>query len=257
MLSFLSLFIVPAVLGHKLSLERHKVSLASPHHNVSLSARGGNRFSNYDVEESEGACGTWNKNSEYVVALTQTMWNGGANCFKEVHITVDGKSATAKIVDECMECPYGALDFSQSLFGHFVGGEQNNEEVGYIYGDWSYGGGGGGGSDDDDDDKETTTKKTTTKHTTSTKTTSTSTSTKTPTSTKSEIKTTSTSSASKSSASASASAVALAPSSSPSPSAAVPSASPTASPAAAQNMQDFTQALLNLSGLIMRAPQAA
>ncbi|KAJ7145582.1 hypothetical protein C8R44DRAFT_600569, partial [Mycena epipterygia] len=81
-----------------------------------------------------GACGEWHQDSEYVVALTQLEWNNGANCGKEVYITYNGMSAVAKIVDECEECPFGALDFSQALFGHFVGGEQNNLEVGYIYG---------------------------------------------------------------------------------------------------------------------------
>jgi hypothetical protein len=33
-----------------------------------------------------------------------------------------------------MGCPWDGLDFSQSLFGHFVGGEQNNNNVGIIYG---------------------------------------------------------------------------------------------------------------------------
>lgn len=35
---------------------------------------------------------------------------------------------------QCMGCPWDGLDFSQSLFGHFVGGEQNNNNVGIIYG---------------------------------------------------------------------------------------------------------------------------
>jgi hypothetical protein len=88
-----------------------------------------------------------------VVALPKVQWDGGSHCNQEVYITYSGMSATAKIVDEvgpiilfpgspltgrdlcqCEECPYGALDFSQSLFGHFVGGEQNNLNVGELYG---------------------------------------------------------------------------------------------------------------------------
>ncbi|KAJ6566952.1 hypothetical protein B0H19DRAFT_939657, partial [Mycena capillaripes] len=81
-----------------------------------------------------GACGAFHSDSEFVVALTTQEWDGGANCNKDVYITYNGMSAVAKIVDECMGCPWGGLDFSQSLFGHFVGGEQNNGNVGIIYG---------------------------------------------------------------------------------------------------------------------------
>ncbi|KAJ7334869.1 RlpA-like double-psi beta-barrel-protein domain-containing protein-containing protein, partial [Mycena albidolilacea] len=83
---------------------------------------------------SRGACGAWHQDSEYVVALPKVQWDSGSHCNQEVYITYSGMSATAKIVDECEECPYGALDFSQSLFGHFVGGEQNNLNVGEFYG---------------------------------------------------------------------------------------------------------------------------
>ncbi|KAJ7052135.1 hypothetical protein C8F01DRAFT_1337948 [Mycena amicta] len=117
-----------------------------------------------------------------VVALSHLNWDGSSHCDKKLSISYNGKSADAIIVDECMGCPPWGLDFSQSLFGHFVGGEQNNEEVGIIYGDWSFGGGSGNsGNDDDDDDnnkKITTTTKakpkttTTTTHTTTSTTTS-------------------------------------------------------------------------------------
>ncbi|KAJ7053681.1 hypothetical protein C8F01DRAFT_1329362 [Mycena amicta] len=117
-----------------------------------------------------------------VVALSHLNWDGSSNCGKKLSISYNGKSADAIIVDECMGCPPWGLDFSQSLFGHFVGGEQNNEEVGIIYGDWSFGGGSGnsGNNDDDDDNNKkitTTTKakpktRTMTTHTTTSTTTS-------------------------------------------------------------------------------------
>ncbi|KAJ6570510.1 RlpA-like double-psi beta-barrel-protein domain-containing protein-containing protein, partial [Mycena vulgaris] len=79
-----------------------------------------------------GACGWWNTDAEFVVALTHLQWENGAHCGKEVNINWQGKSATAKIVDECMGCPYLGLDFSQSLFSFFVGAG-NNEAVGWIW----------------------------------------------------------------------------------------------------------------------------
>ncbi|KAJ7896748.1 hypothetical protein B0H14DRAFT_2558115 [Mycena olivaceomarginata] len=81
-------------------------------------------------------------------------------------------SATAKIVDEvgwpCENVLMGGLDFSQSLFGHFVGGEQNNLDVGEIYGTYVFGSGSGGGGDSGDDNDDTTTKKPTPPTTTTT-----------------------------------------------------------------------------------------
>ncbi|KAJ7445870.1 RlpA-like double-psi beta-barrel-protein domain-containing protein-containing protein [Mycena latifolia] len=204
----------------------------------------GDRFSNYYAGESEGACGWWNTDSEFVVALTHLEWDNGANCGREVHISWQGKSTTAKIVDECMECPWDALDFSQSLFSFFVG-EGNNEEVGYIYGDWSYtdGSGSGGG---DDDTTTTTTKKlvtTSTKHTTSTTSTSTTTS-KTSITTSNTISRTSTTSAG-ASTSASTSTTSTSASAASTPSATGP-----------QNLADFSQALLFLGSLVVAAQGA-
>ncbi|KAJ7026256.1 RlpA-like double-psi beta-barrel-protein domain-containing protein-containing protein [Mycena alexandri] len=160
MLSILSLLLVPAVLAHNISLS----GLAN------LQRRDGSaKFTNYNA--GLGACGATNSDSEFVVALSAQDWDNGASCFKEIYITYNGISATAKIVDECMICPHNGLDFSQSLFGHFVGGEQNNLQVGVIHGDWSYG---SGPSDDTTTKKATTTKVTTTKAiTTSTHTTTT------------------------------------------------------------------------------------
>ncbi|KAJ7277111.1 RlpA-like double-psi beta-barrel-protein domain-containing protein-containing protein, partial [Mycena rebaudengoi] len=103
-------------------------------HNATLAAQrrgGGKKFSNYNA--GLGACGSYNSDSEFVVAMSVQQWNNGANCGKEITITYNGKRTNAKIVDECMICPYDGLDFSQSLFSYFVG-QGNNLEVGIIYG---------------------------------------------------------------------------------------------------------------------------
>ncbi|KAJ7145584.1 RlpA-like double-psi beta-barrel-protein domain-containing protein-containing protein [Mycena epipterygia] len=151
MLSLLSLLLLPAVLAHNITT-------------TTLSARDGTYFSNYYAGAGEGACGEWHQDSEYVVALTHLDWNNGANCGKEVYITYNGMSAVAKIVDECMGCPEKGLDASQGLFGHFVGGVQNDLSVGIIYVDWSYGTGPSSGGDSGGDDTTTTTKKSRPRH---------------------------------------------------------------------------------------------
>ncbi|KAJ7684202.1 hypothetical protein DFH06DRAFT_1154996 [Mycena polygramma] len=242
MLSFLSLLLLPVALAHNFSIAGRDA----------LQARGGDRFSNYDASDGIGACGDHHEDSEFVVALTQLQWDGGSHCNKQVYITYNGMSAVATIVDECMGCPYNGLDFSQSLFGHFVGGEQNNEVVGYIYGDWTYGTGPSSG-----DDSTTTTTKKPAPTTTSTKTSTTST-THTTTSTTSSTHTTTSSTPTPSPSSSASSASASAKSaSSASPSSASASAAPTAGASTDGNLHDFTQAILNLAGLVVQAPHAA
>ncbi|KAJ7184690.1 RlpA-like double-psi beta-barrel-protein domain-containing protein-containing protein [Mycena filopes] len=229
MLAFLSLLSLLPVLAYSHNISRSALA--------NLQNRGGSaKFTNYNA--GQGACGATNSDSDFVVALTAQQFDNGAHCFKEIYIEYNGISATAKIVDECMNCPYNGLDFSQSLFGHFVGGEQNNLNVGVIYGDWSYG---SGPSDDTTTTKKTTT---TTQAATTTKATTTST----------HATTTTTSSHTSSSAAASATSASFASSSPGSATAAAPTSTDAV---AVQNLHDFTQALLNLAGLIVQAPKAA
>jgi hypothetical protein len=257
MLTLFSVLLVPiAVLAHN-------ISPAKRHGGSSLFPRdGSSRFTNYNAADSEGACGAWHKDSEWVVALPMVQWDGGSHCGEQVYITYNGMSATATIVDECEDCPWGALDFSGSLFGHFVGGEQNNEVVGqffgtYVFGSGPSGGGGGGegggnnGDNGDDDDNKTTTKAppppppktTTTSHTTTPTTHSTTTT---------HSSTTTTHSSSSASPSSSKSTVSSTQTSASASASATPSA-----PAGPQNLQDFSQAVLNLAGLVVQAPHAA
>ncbi|KAJ6479963.1 hypothetical protein C8R47DRAFT_1136518 [Mycena vitilis] len=242
MLSFLSLLLLPVALAHNISIAGRDALLV----------RGGDRFSNYAASDGTGACGDHHEDSEFVVALTHLQWDGGSHCNKQVYITYNGMSAVGTIVDECMGCPYNGLDFSQSLFGHFVGGEQNNEAVGIIYGDWTYGTG--------PSEPTTTTTKKPEPTTTSTKTSTTSTTHTTTSTTSSTHTTTSTTPtpSPSSSASAPASASASAKSaSSAAPSSASASAAPTAGASTDGNLHDFTQAILNLAGLVVQAPHAA
>ncbi|KAJ7440158.1 RlpA-like double-psi beta-barrel-protein domain-containing protein-containing protein [Mycena latifolia] len=210
-------------------------------HNITLSGnfkRGtSSKFSNYFA--GQGACGWFNTDSEFVVALTALEWNNGANCGKEISISWQGKSTTAKIVDECMDCPENGLDFSQSLFSFFVG-EGNNEQVGIIYGDWSYVSSGGGS-----DETATTTTKAQQKTTTTSTSTST---TSTMTSSTTTSKATTSSVAGVSITSSSATSVL--------PSLATKSSATAAAPpqmTGLQNLGDFNQAILTLSGLIVEA----
>ncbi|EGN95475.1 hypothetical protein SERLA73DRAFT_186504 [Serpula lacrymans var. lacrymans S7.3] len=104
----------------------------------------GARFTFYAV--GLGACGQTNVPSDFIVALNTPQYGGGypgPECFKQITIEYNGKTAQATIMDECPGCPYGGLDFSEGLFDYFAA-----ESVGVLYGTWYYsdGSGGGGGA---------------------------------------------------------------------------------------------------------------
>ncbi|PPQ65859.1 hypothetical protein CVT26_000793 [Gymnopilus dilepis] len=71
-----------------------------------------------------------------VVALNSAQFAGGSHCFETITISVNGKSTSAQIVDECPGCPFAGLDFSSGLFQYFA-----PESVGVLSGSWNFGAG--------------------------------------------------------------------------------------------------------------------
>ncbi|GHJ89992.1 hypothetical protein NliqN6_6394 [Naganishia liquefaciens] len=83
-----------------------------------------------------GACGEWNNDSDYIVALNSAQYGGGypgPECFKQIKIWANGQEATATIMDECPSCNYGDLDMSPSLFNQFA-----NPDDGVFQMNWQY-----------------------------------------------------------------------------------------------------------------------
>jgi hypothetical protein len=170
MLTTLATFIFIVALS---LLPAHSAHAPNPHrhHQIANRPRGelSKRFSStrwtfYDV--GLGACGKYNKASDFIVALNSAQFGGGypgPNCFKSITLSYNGKTAQATIMDECPGCPFGGLDLSRGLFNFFA-----SEDKGVLSGDWWFGGGGGGGGgndgDDDDEPKPTPTKQHTTHH---------------------------------------------------------------------------------------------
>ncbi|GLB35356.1 hypothetical protein LshimejAT787_0209210 [Lyophyllum shimeji] len=96
------------------------------------------RWTFYDV--GMGACGKYNVESDFIVALNSAQYGGGypgPNCFKTITMTYNGKTTNAVIMDECPGCPYGGLDLSRGLFKFFA-----PESEGVLYGTWSFSDGG-------------------------------------------------------------------------------------------------------------------
>ncbi|KAJ7285665.1 hypothetical protein C8J57DRAFT_1285493 [Mycena rebaudengoi] len=98
-----------------------------------------------------GACGGYNNDNDFIVALNQQTFGysyPSKYCNKMITMTYGGKTTQAKIVDSCPGCPYRGLDLSPGLFSFFA-----SQDKGIIYGDWWFsdggdsGGGGGGGED--------------------------------------------------------------------------------------------------------------
>ncbi|EIW60542.1 uncharacterized protein TRAVEDRAFT_146020 [Trametes versicolor FP-101664 SS1] len=85
----------------------------------------------------QNACGSFDHDSDFIVALNTHQWDGGSNCYSKITIDYQGKSTGAMITDECMECPFGAIDLSPSLFSFLAG----STDPGQIYGAWNFGGG--------------------------------------------------------------------------------------------------------------------
>ncbi|KAG1803564.1 uncharacterized protein HD556DRAFT_589532 [Suillus plorans] len=87
------------------------------------------RFTFYAV--GLGACGKVNQDSDMVVAMNTQQFSG--SCFQMITITCNGVSLQAQVVDECMGCPYGGLDFSEGLFQGF-----GPLGAGVLTGTWSF-----------------------------------------------------------------------------------------------------------------------
>ncbi|KAF7351595.1 Expansin family [Mycena sanguinolenta] len=86
------------------------------------------------VRSTTVALREFHQDSDFVVAMDRPLYEEGGCCGKQLVISVNGKSATATCVDECISCPYGALDLTKGLFEYFAG----DLGVGLVFGSWSY-----------------------------------------------------------------------------------------------------------------------
>ncbi|KAI0713107.1 RlpA-like double-psi beta-barrel-protein domain-containing protein-containing protein [Cerioporus squamosus] len=65
-----------------------------------------------------GACGKFNVDSDHIVAIPSSRFNGGGNCeqFVEIVNKKNGKHAFGLVRDSCPGCGSSDLDLSPSLF---------------------------------------------------------------------------------------------------------------------------------------------
>ncbi|KAH6919071.1 hypothetical protein BKA70DRAFT_1214823 [Coprinopsis sp. MPI-PUGE-AT-0042] len=91
------------------------------------------RWTFYEVPSGPTACGTFQSNADFIVALNAEDFGAGDHCGKTITLSRDGKTAKAQIQDICVGCPLGALDLTPGLFEFFA-----PLEAGIIQGDWKF-----------------------------------------------------------------------------------------------------------------------
>ncbi|RPD65946.1 hypothetical protein L226DRAFT_519509 [Lentinus tigrinus ALCF2SS1-7] len=87
------------------------------------------RFTYYDA--GENACGGYDSNRDYVIAISPSLYNNGAHCYKTVTLQYNGQQVKAKVTDECPGCKDAEADLSRPLFAHLAPLDE-----GVIYGQW-------------------------------------------------------------------------------------------------------------------------
>ncbi|KAL0579969.1 hypothetical protein V5O48_002053 [Marasmius crinis-equi] len=132
-----ALLAVPALASQHGSLHNHR-----RHHARNISKRSfTGRLTFYAT--GLGACGGYNNDNDYIVALNSAQYGGGypgPQCGKSITISYGGKTAEATIRDECPTCDYGGLDLSPALFEHFA-----SKDLGVLQAEWWFNDGSGGG----------------------------------------------------------------------------------------------------------------
>ncbi|KAJ3576100.1 hypothetical protein NP233_g653 [Leucocoprinus birnbaumii] len=63
-----------------------------------------------------GACGLFNTNNDFIVALNPTDYNGGAACGRNIRVNYQGRSVTVTVRDLCPGCGPGGVDLSPAAF---------------------------------------------------------------------------------------------------------------------------------------------
>ncbi|KAK7693269.1 hypothetical protein QCA50_002836 [Cerrena zonata] len=137
-LSFLTTLVLSFSLAHQAIASSHGAVKRRHHVNVNTVER---RAENNNVrmtfyKTGLGACGGYNGDNDFIVALNVPQYGTGGQCGKTITINYQGKTTQATVADECMECPYGAIDLSPGLFSFLNNGDMG---AGTIYGDWGFG----------------------------------------------------------------------------------------------------------------------
>lgn len=88
----------------------------------------------WDPGGGQGNCAQKHTRNDAIVAMNGAQWKL-ADCFKWVTIHLNQTTTKAQIVDQCPDCPYGALDMSPAIFSQFYPLEKGIFQMSWEYTD--------------------------------------------------------------------------------------------------------------------------
>ncbi|KAJ6545086.1 RlpA-like double-psi beta-barrel-protein domain-containing protein-containing protein, partial [Mycena vulgaris] len=80
-----------------------------------------------------GACGAPLQNWDFIVALSEAHYDGGAHCWQHLDVEYNGQSIDVAVGDLCPGCPADGIDLSQGAFAAI-----ENLDVGRMTVSWSF-----------------------------------------------------------------------------------------------------------------------
>ncbi|GJJ13665.1 hypothetical protein Clacol_007921 [Clathrus columnatus] len=124
---------VPSVVAATLALSTVVSAKPIPASLVARDFQGQGTF--YYQGGAFGACGQVHQDSDFIIALPESQYNGGSHCGQSVTITDQstGNTQTATVADLCPGCSGDSIDMSVGLFTSFAA-----ESVGVIPVSWNY-----------------------------------------------------------------------------------------------------------------------
>ncbi|KAI9155434.1 Papain inhibitor [Paramyrothecium foliicola] len=81
-----------------------------------------------------GACGETNKDTDFVAAVSPTIFDSKNACNKMIRVSYNGRSADVRIVDLCPGCDTYDVDLTPAAFQQAVG----DLGLGRVQGTWDY-----------------------------------------------------------------------------------------------------------------------
>ncbi|KAJ7213539.1 RlpA-like double-psi beta-barrel-protein domain-containing protein-containing protein, partial [Mycena pura] len=80
-----------------------------------------------------GACGAPLQNSDFIVALAENTYDGGAHCWQHLDVAFNGQHIDVTVGDLCPGCTDNGLDLSLGAFEALA-----DPDVGVLQVTWSF-----------------------------------------------------------------------------------------------------------------------
>jgi hypothetical protein len=81
-----------------------------------------------------GACGWWNSDSDYIAAVSASLFDSQRPCGRNIRVSYGGRSVTVQVVDRCAGCAWGDVDLTPAAFTALVG----SLDAGRVQGSWDW-----------------------------------------------------------------------------------------------------------------------